>query len=113
MTAEKAVVEQGGTVKLVYKAAKPPAFTGTAKARLLGLPTKVEAPTLDLSAGTETLEFPITVGADAPVGKHENIICRIEVPVGDAIMIHQMAPTSLRIDKPLPAAVAANQGPKP
>jgi len=113
MTAEKAVVEQGGTVKLVYKAAKPPAFTGTAKARLLGLPTKVEAPTLDLSAGTETLEFPITVGADAPVGKHENIICRIEVPVGDAIMIHQMAPTSLRIDKPLPPAVAANQGPKP
>ena len=113
MTAEKAVVEQGGTVKIVYKAAKPPAFTGTAKARLLGLPTKVEAPTLDLAAGTETLEFPITVAGDAPVGKHENLICRIEVPVGDAIMIHQMAPTSLRIDKPLPPAVAANEGPKP
>ena len=113
MTADKAVVEQGGTVKLIYKAAKPPAFTGTAKARLLGLPTKVEAPTLDLAAGTETLEFPITVGADAPVGKHENVVCRIEVPVGEAIMIHQMAPASLRIDKPLPPAVAANEGPKP
>lgn len=113
MTAEKAVVEQGGTVKLVYKATKPPAFTGTAKARLLGLPTKVEAPSLDFAAGTETFEFPITVGADAPVGKHENIICRIEVPVGDAIMIHQMAATSLRIDKPLPPAVAATGGPKP
>ena len=113
MTAEKAVVEQGGTVKLVFKAARPPSFSGTAKARLLSLPTKVEAPTLDLPAGAETLEFPVTVAADAPVGKHENIICRIEVPVGDAIMIHQMAPTSLRIDKPLPPAVAAAGGPKP
>ncbi len=113
MTAEKAVVEQGATVKLTFKAAKPPTFTGTAKARLLGLPTKVEAPTLDLAAGAETLEFPITVGAEAPVGKHENVVCRIEVPVGDSIMIHQMAPTSLRIDKPLPPAVAANEGPTP
>ncbi|MFM8496259.1 MAG: hypothetical protein ACKOEM_12155 [Planctomycetia bacterium] len=113
MTAEKAVVEQGGTVKLAYKAAKPPTFTGTAKARLVGLPNKVEAPTLDLAAGTETLEFPLTVAADAPPGKHENIICRIEVPVGDAIMIHQMAATSLRIDKPLPPAVAAAGGATP
>jgi len=113
MTAEKAVVEQGGTVKLVYKAAKPPSFSGTAKARLAGLPTKTEAPTLDLAAGAETLEFAITVAADAPIGKHESIVCRIEVPVGDAIMVHQMAPTSLRIDKPLPPAVAATGGPKP
>lgn len=110
MTAEKAVVEQGGTVKLVYKAARPPTFTGTAKARLVGLPNKVEAPTLDLTAGSETLEFPLTVAADAPPGKHDNIICRIEVPVGDATMIHQMAATSLRIDKPLPPAVAAAGG---
>jgi len=113
MTAEKAVVEQGGTVQLVFKAAKPPSFTGTAKARLLGLPAKTEAPTLDLAAGAETLEFPITVAPDASVGKHENVVCRIEVPVGDAVMIHQMAPTSLRIDKPLPPAVAATGGPKP
>lgn len=113
MTAEKAVVEQGGTVTLVYKAPKPPSFTGTAKARLVGLPNKVEAPTLDLAAGVETLEFPVTVAADAPAGKHENIICRIEVPVGDAIMVHQMAATSLRIDKPLPPAVAAAGGATP
>ena len=68
---------------------------------------------VDLAAGAETLEFPVTVAADAPVGKHENVVCRIEVPVGDAVMIHQMAATSLRIDKPLPPAVAATGGPKP
>jgi hypothetical protein len=113
LTAEKAVVEQGAATKLVYRAAKPPSFSGTAKARLLGLPAKTEAPVLDLAPGVDTLEFPITVAADAPVGKHENIVCRIEVPVGDALMIHQMAPTSLRIDKPLPPAVAAVGGTAP
>lgn len=113
MTAEKAVAEQGTATKLVYKAAKPPTFTGTAKARLLGLPPKTEAPVLDLAAGTDTLEFPITVAADAPPGKHENLVLRIEVPVGDAVMVHQSAATSLRIDKPLPPAVAAVGGPAP
>jgi hypothetical protein len=110
MTADKAVVEQGAVAKIVFKVAKPSTFSGTAKARLLGLPVKTEAPTLDLPAGADTLEFPITVAADAPPGKHDNIVCRIEVPVGDATMIHQTAATSLRIDKPLPAGVAATGG---
>lgn len=113
MTAAKAVVEQGAAVKLVYKAARPPTFSGTAKARLLGLPAKTEAPVLDLPAGADTLEVPITVAADAPPGKHDNLILRIEVPVGDAVMVHQSAATSLRIDKPLPPAVAAVGGPAP
>jgi len=113
MAAEKAVVEQGAATKLVFKATKPPSFSGTAKARLLGLPAKTEAPTLDLAAGAETLEFPIAVAPDAPVGRHDNVVCRVEVPVGDAVMIHQMAPASLRIDKPLPPAVAAVGGPAP
>ncbi len=113
MTAEKTVVEQGATAKLVFKAVKPPTFTGTAKARLLGLPSKTEAPVLDLPAGADTLEIPIAVAADAPPGKHDNIVLRIEVPVGDAIMVHQSAATSLRIDKPLPPAVAAAGGPTP
>jgi len=113
MTAEKAVAEQGTATKLVYKAAKPPTFTGTAKARLLGLPPKTEAPVLDLPAGVDALEVPITVAADAPPGKHENLVLRIEVPVGDAVMVHQSAATSLRIDKPLPPAVAAVGGPAP
>lgn len=113
MTAEKAVAEQGTATKLTYKAAKPPTFTGTAKARLLGLPPKTEAPVLDLPAGADTLEVPITVAVDAPPGKHDNIVLRIEVPVGDAIMVHQSAATSLRIDKPLPPAVAAVGGTAP
>lgn len=103
LAAEKGQVEQGGRTTLVFKATKPTAFEGKAKATLVGLPAKAEAATVELEAGKESIEFVITVAADAPAGKHDNIFCRIEVPKGDAWVIHQTAGTSLRIDKPLPA----------
>lgn len=102
LAAEKAVVEQGAEATLVFKTTKPVSFEGTAKVRLMGLPVKTEAPEMELAADKETLEFPVKVAADAPPGKHDNIFCRIEVPQGEAVMIHQTSATSLRIDKPLP-----------
>ena len=102
LAGDKAVVEQGAETTLVFKATKPSSFTGAAKVRLMGLPVKTEAPELTLVPGTETIEFPVKVAADAPAGKHDNIFCRIEVPQGEAVMIHQTSATSLRIDKPLP-----------
>lgn len=65
MTAEKAVVEQGHDTRIVFKATRPPSFTGTAKARLMGLPAKVESGVVDLAAGAESLEFQVRVAADA------------------------------------------------
>ncbi len=103
LAAEKGQVEQGGRTTLVFKATKPTAFEGKAKATLVGLPAKAEAAAVELEAGKDSLEFVVTVAADAPAGKHDNIFCRIEVPKGDAWVIHQTAGTSLRIDKPLPA----------
>ena len=73
----------------------------------MGLPVKTRAPELELAGAAESLAIPVTVSADAAVGKHDNIFCRIEVPVGGATVVHQSAPTSLRIDKPLPGGVAA------
>ena len=107
LTAEKAVVEQGGEVTLVFKAAAPAAFEGTAKVTLMGLPVKTQAAEVELRGSAESLEIPVKVSADAPIGKHENIFCRIEVPMSGATVVHQSAPTSLRIDKPLPGGVAA------
>ena len=101
------MVEQGGEVTLVFKAAAPAAFEGTAKVTLMGLPVKTQAPEMELAGAAESLAIPVKVSADAPVGKHDNIFCRIEVPVGGATVVHQSAPTSLRIDKPLPGGVAA------
>lgn len=103
LAAEKGQVEQGGRTTLVFKATRPTAFEGKAKATLVGLPTKAEAAAVELEAGKDSIEFVVTVAADAPTGKHDNIFCRIEVPKGDAWVIHQTAGTSLRIDKPLPA----------
>ncbi|MFM8633919.1 MAG: PPC domain-containing protein [Planctomycetia bacterium] len=110
LTAEKAQVEQGSQTTLVFKTSKPAAFEGKAKVTLLGLPAKAEAPVLELESGKESIEFPVTVAADAPAGKHDNIFCRIEVPKGDAWVIHQTAATSLRIDKPLPPDKAKEGG---
>jgi hypothetical protein len=69
-----------------------------------------DAPVLDLKAGSEAIEFPVKVAADAPAGKHDNIFCRIEVPRGGAFIIHQTPATSLRIDRPLPPEKAEGGG---
>lgn len=110
LAGDKAVVEQGADTTLVFKATKPAGFQGTAKVRLMGLPVKTEAPELELVPGKEAIEFPVKVAADAPAGKHDNIFCRIEVPQGEAIMIHQTPATSLRIDKPLPPEKKTKEG---
>ena len=102
LAADKGVVEQGAETTLVFKATKPATFTGKAKVTLVGLPQKTEAPALEWEAGKETLEIPVKVATDAPAGKHDNIFCRIEVPRGEAWLIHQTPATSLRIDRPLP-----------
>lgn len=106
--AEKTTAEQGADTKLVFAVSKKGEFSGTAKATLVGLPIKTEAPILEVRPGDETIEFAIKVGADAPPGKHD-LYCRLEVPLGNEWVIHQSPMTSLRIDKPLAAGVAASQ----
>ena len=106
MAADKATVEQGHEARVVWAVKKPASFTGIAKARLLGLPAKTEAPELDLAADATELTFPVTVAGDAPPGQHANVFCQVRIPQGDAWIVHNMPPTQLRIDKPLPAQEA-------
>ncbi|MFM9057865.1 MAG: PPC domain-containing protein [Planctomycetaceae bacterium] len=103
LAADKVAVEQGHEVAMVWKVTKPGEFVGAAKARLLGLPAKTEAPELDLEPGATEVSFPLQVGSDAPPGQHPNVFCELRVPRGDAWIVHQMPPTQLRIDIPLPA----------
>lgn len=102
MAAAKATAEQGREIRLVWTVQKPATFSGVAKAKLLGLPAKTESPELDLTADATELVFPVKVGGDAPPGQHANVSCQVRVPQGDAWMVHNMPPTQLRIDKPLP-----------
>ncbi len=102
LAAEATSVEQGQETTILWKVQKPGEFTGAAKARLLGLPAKTEAPELELAAESAELAFPVKVAADAPPGPHKNVFCEIKVPQGEAWVIHATEPTQLRIDKPLP-----------
>lgn len=102
LAAEATSVEQGQEARIVWKVQKPGEFVGAAKARLLGLPAKTEAPELELAAGSGELTFPVKVAADAPPGPHKNVFCEIKVPQGEAWVVHATPPVQLRIDKPLP-----------
>lgn len=102
LAADKAVVEQGAKVEMVWKLRKPATFAGVAKARLMGLPSRVESPEIDLAAGAAEISFPVTVASDAIPGPHTNVFCQVRVPHGESWVIHNMPPTQLRIDKPLP-----------
>jgi hypothetical protein len=101
LAAEKATTEQGHEARIVCKVTKAAGFEGVAKVKLMGLPAKLEAPELDLPVGATELVFPITVPADAPPGRHDNIFCQVRVPQGEEWMVFATPATQLRIDKPL------------
>ena len=101
LTAEKAVTEPGQEARIVCKVTKPGSFEGTATAKLMGLPTKTAAPELEFAADATELVFPVTVAADAPPGRHDNIFCQVRVPMAGTWVVHSMPGTHLRIDKPL------------
>jgi hypothetical protein len=113
LAADKVAVEQGREAAIVWKVTKPGEFTGVAQARLLGLPAKTEAPVLDLEPGAAELVFPVKIAPDAPPGPHPNVFCELRVPRGDAWIVHQMPPTQLRIDVPLPPPAAPTGQPGP
>ena len=106
LAAEATAIEQGQEGSLVWKLLKPGDFAGVAKARLLGLPAKTEAPEIDLVAGADVLTFPLRVAADAPAGPHKNVFCELRVPQGDGWVVHATPSVVLRIDKPLLAEEA-------
>ena len=102
MAADRIAVEQGRETRVVWAVKKAASFDGLAKAKLLGLPAKTEAPELDLAADATELAFPLTVAGDAPPGQHANVFCQVRIPQGDSWVVHNMPAMQLRIDKPLP-----------
>jgi len=61
------------------------------------------------------LNFPLTVAADSPVGKHNNVFCRVTIPENNSTILHQVGQGgTLRIDKPTsPAPAVAKTAPEP
>ncbi|MES2924987.1 MAG: peptidase, partial [Verrucomicrobiota bacterium] len=107
MTLDLAATEQGKSTSMLAKIETPHAFEGAAAVELLGLPIGATCPPLTCTKDQTELAFPITVAADAKVGKHNGIFCRVRVPENGTTILHQTAMNStLRIDAPSPEPVA-------
>ncbi len=103
---ERAAVEQGKETEIPCKITMASPIPANAKVKLMGLPTKVTAPELELTKDTKELVFKLQVDATSPAGQHRNIFCQAVVPVNGEPVVHNVGSTELRIDKPLPVKVA-------
>ncbi len=113
MTFDLAATEQGRSISFSGKIDKQQDFAGNATAELMGLPAGVKAPIQTFNKDQTEISFPLEIAADAAVGKNNAIFCRVNIPQGDAMILHQTAKAStLRIDKAVNQPVAKADGSK-
>jgi hypothetical protein len=109
MAIDMAATEQGKPTTVVCKVDYPGNFSGNATAELLGLPHGAKTQPVSFPHGQAEVNFPLEIAADAAVGKHTALFCRVNVPENGTTILHQVGQGgTLRIDKP-----AANAPPQP
>lgn len=109
-----AATEQGRPISMVGKIEKHQDFEGNATVELIGLPHGVKCPPQTFTKDQTEVTFPLEIAADATVGKHNAIFCKVNVPLNGQMVIHQTAKGStLRIDKPAAPVVAKADDQKP
>lgn len=107
MTLDLAATEQGKATSMLAKIETLRPFAGPATVELLGLPHGATCPPQTFTKDQTEITFPIAVTAEAKVGKHNGVFCRVLVPENGTTILHQTAMNStLRIDAPSPAAAA-------
>ncbi|TAE77222.1 MAG: hypothetical protein EAZ84_04945 [Verrucomicrobia bacterium] len=101
MTLDLAATEQAKATTMIAKLDHLVPFSGSAKAELIGLPHGTRTQALAFSHGQAEIQFPIEVAADAAIGKHSALFCRVTVPENGHEILHQVGQGgTLRIDKP-------------
>ncbi|OYV07506.1 MAG: peptidase [Verrucomicrobiales bacterium VVV1] len=115
MALSLAATEQGKPTIMSGKVELQHPFAGNATAELIGLPAGVTTPPVQFNKDQTELNFPLTVAADAPIGKHNNVFCRVTIPENNSTILHQVGQGgTLRIDKPTsPAPAVAKAAPEP
>ncbi len=120
MNIELCATEQNKPTPLLCKVDVTTPFDGQASAELMGLPHGTKTAPMTLNKDTKELLFQVEVAADATIGKHQNLFCKVSVPQNGQNITHQVAYGGvLRIDKPVvastpkPAAPAAEAKPSP
>jgi hypothetical protein len=113
------VADQGKTADLFCKITQNTPFPGSAQVKILGLPSKVTAPDVQITKDTKETAFKLTIDKTSPPGQHNNIFCQVFVPLNGETILHNVGGTQLRIDVPLPpkanepTKVAVAAPPKP
>lgn len=102
LTMDRAAAEQGKSVEMFCKLQILTPFPGSAKVRILGLPTKVTAPELEITKDSKELSFKVEIDKTAPAGQHRNIFCQVQLVQNGEPIVHSAGGTELRIDVPLP-----------
>lgn len=112
MTLDLAATEQGKPTSMLAKIEQLHPFEGNATVELLGIPHGTSCPPQSFTKDQTELTFPVAIAADAAVGKHNGVFCRVNVPENGSTILHQTAMNStLRIDAPPPAPVAKVDAP--
>lgn len=110
MSLDMAATEQGKPTVVLAKIDQHTEFQGDATAELMGLPHGAVAKPVTFNRTATELQIPIEVAADATVGKHTSLFCKVIVPENGQGIIHSVGGMgTIRIDKPAentPPAVA-------
>ena len=108
MTVQRSSVEQGKETDVVVDVQVLKELKAPATVTLLGLPHKVTAEPLQVTAETKELVFKVKTEVDSPEGTHKNIFCQVTVIENNESIVHaRVGDSELRIDKPLPPKPAA------
>ena len=107
LTLDLAASEQGKATFMAGKIETTHPFEGSAQVELQGLPFGSSCPPLTFTKDQTTINFPIAIAADAKVGKHNGVFCKVLIPENNTTILHQTAMGStLRIDAPSPTPSA-------
>lgn len=114
MGIELCATEQNKPTGLLTKLDITTPFEGNATAELMGLPHGVKAAPMSFNKDTKELLFSLEVAADATIGKHQNLFCKVLIPQNGQNVVHQLAYGGvLRIDAPMVAAAPKPEEAKP
>lgn len=108
MSLDLAATEQGQDTTMLAKIEVLQPFDGEAVVEMSGLPHGATTRPAKITKDSTELSFPITVAADAAVGKHNGVFCQVRIPRNGTTIPHQVAMGgTLRIDKATAVAQAA------
>lgn len=99
---ERAAAEQGKNTEFRGKVSVTGPFAAPAKVTMVGLPAKVTAQEVAVTADAKELAIPVTLDAASPAGQHKNLICQITLVQNGEPVVYTAGVGELRIDKPLP-----------